>query len=115
VDFDGTEHFSDPIVVTNGVVAGVESNEQLEFALHQNFPNPFNPTTTIRFVTPSVGRISLKVYDMAGREIATLADDNLASGSHQRVFDGRALASGVYLYELIAGGRSERKKFVMMK
>lgn len=115
MDLDGTEHFCDPIVVSNDVVARVEWNESLEFALHQNFPNPFNPTTTIRFATPTAGRVILRVYDMTGREVATLVDHELGAGYHEQHFDGSALASGVYIYRLDAGGRSEQRKFMMMK
>jgi uncharacterized protein (TIGR03790 family) len=115
VDLDGTEHFSDPIVVTNDVVAGIGSNESLDFALHQNFPNPFNPTTTIRFVIPTAGKVLLKIYDVTGREVATLVDTDLPAGTHQREFDGSALASGMYIYKLTTGEKTEQRKLLMMK
>jgi hypothetical protein len=115
VDLDGTEHFSDPIVVTNDVVAGIGSNASLKFALYQNFPNPFNPTTTIRFVIPTAGKVLLKVYDVTGRDIATLVDADLPAGTHQREFDGSALASGMYIYKLTAGEKTEQRKLLMMK
>ncbi len=88
-----------------------------DFALHQNYPNPFNPTTTIQFTVPvgTYGHTSLLVYDISGREIATLVNENLAPGVHERSFDGTGLASGMYLYQLTAGSRIEVKKLLLLK
>lgn len=95
-------------------VAG-ESVTLQDFQLDQNYPNPFNPTTTIGFRVPSFGYVSLKVYDMLGREVATLVDKELASGSYKIQFDGSNLPSGVYIVRLIAGNYSESRKMLLIK
>ncbi len=71
-----------------------------KFELHQNCPNPFNPSTTIRFDVRTAGNVSLKVYDVLGREVAVLADEYLRAGSYERVFEAGNLSSGVYFYTL---------------
>ncbi len=75
-----------------------------KFELHQNFSNPFNPSTTIRFDVRSSSNVSLKVYDVLGREVAVLADEYLRAGSYERVFDASDLSSGVYFYTLRVTG-----------
>ncbi|MBI4535853.1 MAG: VCBS repeat-containing protein [Ignavibacteriae bacterium] len=85
------------------------------FELMQNYPNPFNPKTEIRYQTSEVSYVTLKVYDLLGREVATLVRDELQPGSYQVVFDVRQLASGVYFYRLQAGRYSETKRMVMTK
>jgi len=71
-----------------------------KFELHQNYPNPFNPSTTIRFDVRTSGNVSLKVFDVLGREVAVLADEYLRAGSYERVFEASNLSSGVYFYML---------------
>ncbi len=70
------------------------------FSLYQNYPNPFNPTTAISFQLTAVSQTSLIVYDLLGREVATLVDEKLSPGRYERTFDGQGLTSGVYLYRL---------------
>jgi hypothetical protein len=75
------------------------------YELFQNYPNPFNPTTTIEYQLPGVGiqyMVSLKVYDVLGREVAQLVNEQQEPGAHQAVFDARYYASGMYIYRLIA-------------
>jgi hypothetical protein len=93
-----------------------------EYALFQNYPNPFNPTTMITFVVPtSVGTgttkilITLKVFDMLGREVATLVNEEKEPGQYQVTFDGSRLASGVYFYKLSAGKFMEVKRMILAK
>jgi len=85
------------------------------FALSQNVPNPFNPTTSISFTLAEAGAASLKVFDLAGREMATLVSGVLERGAHSVEFDGANLASGVYVYTLQAGATVESRKMVLMK
>ncbi len=87
-----------------------------EFSLLQNYPNPFNPSTTIPFSLAVSGRTVLKVYDLLGREVATVLDRVLEGGVLHRVsFDGSGLSSGVYLYRLQAGIDFRTKTFVILK
>ena len=87
----------------------------VDFALSQNYPNPFNPTTNIQFAVPQTGPVSLRVYDVLGREVALLVDDVLQPGFYTARFDGHNFASGVYFYRLIASGFVEMKKMQLVK
>ncbi len=90
----------------------------LDFALDQNYPNPFNPVTVIGFTLPEAGQVTLHVYDITGRRVATLADEHRDKGRHRIRFDTHTVAglsSGVYLYRLSANGRSETRKMTIMK
>ncbi len=116
VDLDGTEHFSEPIVVTNGIVAGVkEKGVPTKFELAQNYPNPFNPMTNLSFVIRHSAFVSLSVYDVTGKEVASLVNEELAAGSHQRMFDASGLSSGVYYYRLQAGDFVQTKRMTLLK
>jgi hypothetical protein len=85
-----------------------------DFSLSQNYPNPFNPSTTIGFALPTSGRVVLKVYDLLGREMATLLDGQRAAGTYNLSFNAAEYSSGVYLYRLSALGNDGRK-FVSTK
>jgi len=84
-------------------------------ALEQNFPNPFNPTTTIGYQVPAPGLARLTVFDIVGREVAILVDEKKAPGSYQVKFDASALASGIYIYRLAAGGFVRTRKMIFVK
>jgi hypothetical protein len=83
--------------------------------LMQNYPNPFNPTTTIGFEIPRSSFVTLKVFDLLGREVATLVNGEVKTGIHERAFDGSGLASGVYLYRLQAEGFVQTKKLLLLR
>ena len=86
------------------------------FSLNQNYPNPFNPSTTIEFTIPSDGKVTLKVFDLLGRQVATLFDGMTNSGEIQRVvFDASMFPSGVYFARLDFGGKQLLKRMVFMK
>lgn len=86
------------------------------FTLYQNYPNPFNPYTTMSYYLPKQMNVTLKIYDMLGREIETLIDNEIRdSGIHQLKFDGSKHSSGVYIYMLKAGNQITSKKFVLLK
>ena len=88
----------------------------MSIKLNQNFPNPFNPTTTISFVLPSSkSDISLKVYDMLGREVAVLFEGRIGSGEHSYRWDATGYPSGMYIYRLYAGNFFDSKKLVLLK
>ena len=84
------------------------------YALMQNFPNPFNPTTTIRYDLPRATKVSLKVYDMLGREVATLAQGLLKAGNYQVQWNAY-VASGIYFYRLQTEEFVETKKMILLK
>ncbi len=85
------------------------------FELMQNYPNPFNPSTTIRFSIPEQSGVTLTIYDVLGRKIAVLIDDELDAGTYEHVFDASHLASGLFLYQLRAGDRVETKRLMLLK
>ncbi|RMF60607.1 MAG: DUF4185 domain-containing protein [Calditrichaeota bacterium] len=85
------------------------------FMLWQNYPNPFNPTTTIKFALPRRSAVTLKVFDALGREVATLVDKVMEPGTHEVVFDVKALSSGVYFYRIQAEGFVATKKLMLLK
>ncbi len=86
-----------------------------EYSISQNYPNPFNPYTQIDFSIKKAGRVSIKVYDMLGREVATLVDDNMQAGTYKARFDGAQFASGIYMYRIIAEDYTAIKKMVLLK
>ncbi|MBN8545351.1 MAG: choice-of-anchor A family protein [Ignavibacteria bacterium] len=85
------------------------------FSLSQNYPNPFNPSTTIGFNLPEASEVTLKVYDVTGREVALIAEGSFAKGSHKVSFDARSLTSGIYFYRIQAGSFVETKRAVLLK
>ncbi|MEW6511445.1 MAG: T9SS type A sorting domain-containing protein [Bacteroidota bacterium] len=85
------------------------------FTLAQNYPNPFNPTTTIEFAVPAAGRVTLKVYDLLGREVASLVDEEKPAGSYRVLFNARNLPSGTYLYSLRTVTGTDVKKMTLLK
>jgi hypothetical protein len=92
----------------SGVIPG-------EYGLGQNYPNPFNPATTIAYQIRSAGQVTLRVYDVLGREVATLVDGYQSPGTHTKTFDGSRLSSGVYFYRLQSGSFVNTKKMVLAK
>ena len=114
VDLDGTVHYSDPVQVD--VVTAVGGDDQpTVFSLKQNYPNPFNPSTTIGFSLPKAGYTTLKIYNILGKEVASLIDGVVAAGRHSVKWDASALPTGMYLYKLSSGGFVETMKLVLMK
>jgi DNA-binding beta-propeller fold protein YncE len=85
------------------------------FELSQNYPNPFNPTTNIKFNIAKSGFVTLKVYDILGKEVAQLVNENLTSGAYTVTFNASNLASGTYIYRLDADGVQISKKMILMK
>jgi hypothetical protein len=94
---------------------GVTNVEPVAYNLNSNYPNPFNPTTTIDFDLAEPGQVSLSVFDMAGHQVATLVDGNLPAGSHSVTFDGSDLSSGIYFYMMQAGSFTDTHKMVLVK
>jgi hypothetical protein len=114
IDNDGSFQYSSEVgvSVTTAVTTTAVPNI---YALSQNFPNPFNPSTTINYQLQRAVRVSLKVYDLLGREVATLVNENKGPGSYSAIFDASRLASGTYIYRLLAGSFTETKKLVLLR
>lgn len=97
-----------------------ESNIPSKFALHNNYPNPFNPVTTISFDLPEEIYTEVAVYNMMGQKVRTLHSGNMTAGSHHIFFDGvddqnQRLGSGVYFYRVVAGEFQATKKMMLIK
>jgi hypothetical protein len=86
-----------------------------KFALLQNYPNPFNPSTKITYNIPQRSNVSLKIYDMLGKEIATLVNEQKEVGTYNVQFDASKLSSGVYIYSIQAGDFLVSRKMILMK
>jgi Secretion system C-terminal sorting domain len=85
------------------------------FQLYPNYPNPFNPSTTIKFEMPRTSLVNLTVYDILGRQVSVLVNERRDAGVHEVKFDGSNLASGVYFYRLQTGGFVNTKKLLLVK
>ena len=113
VDYDGTIH--DYAQTVSVEVREPVQARVYEYALEQNYPNPFNPTTTIRYSLKETGKVSLRVYDVIGREVKVLVDGVQGAGEYSVVMDATGLSSGVYVYQLRAGGYVFTRKMVLAK
>lgn len=114
VDLDGSVHYTEPIRVD--VLTAVKEVAPVEFALKQNYPNPFNPETNIKFSVEQTGRATLEIYNMLGQKVATLFDNIVEAGYYQTIkLNGANLASGLYLYRLQSGQKSDLKKLLLLK
>lgn len=107
IDFDGKFEYSETIEAKLETPAN--------FALLQNFPNPFNPSTIIRFELPKESNVTLKVFNILGEEVATLVNKVMTPGRQEVTFDGSKLASGMYIYRIQAGNFVEVKKLLLLK
>jgi len=107
VDFDGTSKFS-KVIEAGGTIPAV-------FELSQNFPNPFNPVTNIRYAITNPERVTLKVFNILGKEVAVLVNENKEAGTYSVDFSALNLASGTYIYRLQAGAFVQTKKMVVLK
>ena len=107
VECFGTSPVDDPFI-NSGVMP-------TEFTISQNYPNPFNPSTTIDYAVPATEHVSLKVYDMQGREVATLVDEQQIAGWYSVTLDASRLASGVYIYRIQTETFAKTMKLLLMK
>ncbi|MGB5289332.1 MAG: Omp28-related outer membrane protein, partial [Ignavibacteriaceae bacterium] len=103
--------------LTEGIVLDnpIEESVPVSFTLEQNYPNPFNPATTITYSIPKESQVSLKIYDVMGREIVEVVNSKQSPGSYNVEFDAASLASGTYFYKLTAGEFVSVKKMVLLK
>jgi hypothetical protein len=109
---------SQPVTLTVNLITGVSSDNAdipARFELSQNYPNPFNPTTTIAFAVPRHSKVTLKLYDIRGRQLAILVDQHLAPGTYKKVFNATGLASGTYFYRMSGDGFAQTRKLLFLK
>ena len=107
IDIDGSFEYSKEVEVNTKLPS--------QFALQQNYPNPFNPTTMISYQLPINSFVSLKVYDVLGKEIVTLVNELKEAGTHSANFDASIFSSGVYFYKLQAGSFLQIKKMLLIR
>jgi hypothetical protein len=103
------------LIVTSIDQPGTAGTLPHEYRLDQNYPNPFNPTTVIKYQTPTNNHVTLAVFDVLGREVATLVDEFEGAGFKSVQFNAGGLSSGVYYYRLQAGSYAETKKLLLLK
>ena len=96
-------------------VTPISNNTPDKFELFQNYPNPFNPVTNIKFDIPKNGLVNIKIFDIAGREISTLVNEQMQAGSYNVRFDGSSFASGSYFYRIQSGDFTQVKKMMLIK
>jgi photosystem II stability/assembly factor-like uncharacterized protein len=107
----GISRYGQPILGVTPISSEVPST----YSLNQNYPNPFNPVTKINFALPKSGLVTLKVYDILGKEVATVVNEFKNAGTYNVEFNGSALASGVYLYKIESNGFTDIKKMMLVK
>lgn len=113
VDLDGSVHMTDPIQVN---ILNVQARAAPhEFSLSQNYPNPWNPSTSIRYALPYTSFVTLTVYNTLGQLVAQLVNEQQQAGYHDVVFQGDGLAGGVYFYRLEAGSYTSVRKLIFLK
>lgn len=114
IESGGLVYWKDSV---SAIVTGIEDGITLptSYSLSQNYPNPFNPSTTIKYQIPQLSLVTLKVFDVLGKEIATLVSEEKAVGSYEVEFNTKGLSSGIYFYRLEAGNFIETKKMVLLR
>jgi hypothetical protein len=122
VEFNVADNDGGTIYFDNAVMEKIEatSNENLEeipneLALNQNYPNPFNPTTKISYALPEASDVSIKIYDITGREVAELVNARKSAGTHEITWNAQQFATGVYLYRIQAGDFTAVRKLTLIK
>lgn len=114
-DFSGNESDLSGAVMINITNLEDETKMPIEYNLAQNYPNPFNPTTTIRYSVPEEAKVSIKVYNILGKEITTLVNSNRQTGKYSVIFDGSGLSSGTYYVVMKAGDFNKITKILLLK
>jgi hypothetical protein len=115
-NFVGSGPWSDVWNFTTNVT-GVKEEKEIptEYSISQNYPNPFNPTTTILFSLPVKSYISLKIFDLLGREVATIVSEEMSAGNYSRQWNANKFSSGLYFYQLRAGSFTETRILLFLK
>ncbi|HXG00184.1 MAG TPA: T9SS type A sorting domain-containing protein [Bacteroidota bacterium] len=106
---------ADTLLRSRVVAVNEQSDLPITYALHQNYPNPFNPTTTIKYQLPASVFVTLKVFDIVGREVATLVSDFQQPGYYTAEWNAGGIASGVYFYRIQAGSFAATRKLMLLR
>ncbi|NIW46390.1 MAG: T9SS type A sorting domain-containing protein [candidate division Zixibacteria bacterium] len=104
--------------ILDSLLVGVEpvsDNLPYHYALFQNCPNPFNPTTTIKYSIAKAGRVKIRIYDILGREVETVVNKQMPVGEYEVRFDAAHLSSGLYFYKISSGEFTKTKKMLLLK
>jgi hypothetical protein len=113
IDLDGTVNYTESVQLTT--TTDVKEQKPSVFALARNYPNPFNPSTTIRYGLPNKTAVQLSVFNTLGQSVSTLVNGEQEAGYHEVKFDGSGLSSGIYFYRLQAGSFVETRKLVLVR
>ena len=114
-DGAGIYKLNNVVLMTDSIENNILNNSVLKFNLSQNFPNPFNPSTMIKYSVPKESNVKIKVYDILGRMVQELVNENKPGGYHEVEFNGSILASGVYFYQIQSGDFVDTKKMILLK
>ncbi|MBK7160476.1 MAG: T9SS type A sorting domain-containing protein [Ignavibacteria bacterium] len=118
MDLAGIDEVDDLLFIFKNQLVSIEQLSGIipdKFKLEQNYPNPFNPVTHLEFGILNLGFVSLKVFDILGKEVAVLVNEKLSPGIYEAEFDGSSLSSGIYFYKLEAGDFIETKRMILLK
>jgi hypothetical protein len=113
--YNESSYSNEMVATTLGIAPGSTGLTPKRFALHPAYPNPFNPATTIRYELPQAATVTLTIYDLLGREVATLAEGYTQSGTHETIWDAGSLPSGIYLVRMASPGYSKTIKLLLLK
>jgi len=103
------------VILTRGTLTNIGEELPVEFGLNQNYPNPFNPSTTISYQVAESRMVSVKIYDMLGREVANLVNTIQPAGTYNISFDAARLSTGIYIYRMVSGSFTQTRKMTLMK
>jgi hypothetical protein len=115
---ESSEIMSGFLIDYNMIITGIEDNQSIlpsVYRLNQNYPNPFNPSTIINYQIPEQGFVTIKVYDILGKEIKTLVNENKPVGSYNIRFNASDLSSGIYIYQIRVNNFVQSRKMMLMK
>jgi photosystem II stability/assembly factor-like uncharacterized protein len=121
IDYEGRAYaspYAGPVFRSTDLTTNVGENVNgfiQNFTLSQNYPNPFNPRTTIKFEIPSTGFVTLEVFDLLGRKVATIVNEKMTQGTYEKTIDGTKISGGVYYYRLKTNNYMQTKKLLLLK
>ena len=119
IDYQCSDSTRIIVINATGIATSVNDNTikliPKQFELYQNYPDPFNPTTTLSFTIPLRSSVSLKVFDILGREVATIISGEMPAGTYSRQWNATKMSSGIYFYRLRAGSFTQTKRLVLLK